>query len=188
MKTILALLCTLMALGAQADTEVAGIKFSSMATVDGQSLILNGAGLRKKLFFKVYAAGLYLPAKSSDAVQVMDADTPRRIDLTMLRDVSAEKFVTSLKDGLKANRTEAELANLKPRIDAFSAMLMRLKEAREGQRFQMDYAPGSGTRLVVDGAPAGKAIEGADFYRALLSVWIGKKPAQDDLKAALMGR
>jgi len=189
MKRILfAFLCALMTLGAQAATDVAGIKFEPQATVGGQPLVLNGAGLRKKFFFKVYAAGLYLPARSADAAGVMGADVPRRIDLTLLRDVSAEKFVASLQDGLKANQSAAALTALKPRIDAFSKTLLDLKQAGEGQRYQMDYTPATGTQLRVDGKAVGSAIAGSDFFNALLSVWLGEHPVQADLKDALLGK
>ena len=46
---------------------------------------------------------------------------------------------------------------------------------------------GAGTQLLVQGKPAGRPIEGEDFYRALLRIWLGDKPVQDDLKKALLG-
>lgn len=187
-RILIACLCALMTLGAQANTDVAGITFDASATVGGQALTLNGAGVRTKLFFDVYAAGLYLVTKTTKAGAALGAEGPKRIDLTMLRDVSAEKFVASLKDGLTANQAPAALAALQPRIDAFCATLLSLKEARKGQRFQMDYLPGTGTQLRVDGTTVGSAIEGADFFTALLGVWIGEHPAQTDLKSALLGQ
>jgi hypothetical protein len=41
--------------------------------------------------------------------------------------------------------------------------------------------------MIVNGAPRGKPIAGEDFYRALLRIWIGDNPVQDDLKKALLG-
>jgi len=187
-RILIAFLCALTTLGSHAATSVAGVTFADTSTVSGNPLVLNGAGLRKKFFFDVYAAGLYLPAKASDSSRIISADVTKRIDITLLRNVSAEKFVASLQEGLQNNQDAATLAALKPRMDAFSAILLSLKEAREGQRYQMDYVPGKGTQLLVDGNPVGDPIAGADFYGALLSVWIGEHPAQTDLKAALLGQ
>jgi len=188
MKKILnALFCLCLSFTAHAASQVAGVSFEPTATVSGQSLVLNGAGVRQKFFFDVYAAGLYLGAPAKNAAQALSADTPKRIDLTMLRDVSAKKFVASLNEGLKANQDVASLATLQDRIDRFTTTLLGLGEAKKGQRFQMDYAPGSGTQLRVDGQRVGNPIEGADFYNALLSIWIGEHPAQTDLKSALLG-
>jgi hypothetical protein len=47
--------------------------------------------------------------------------------------------------------------------------------------------PAAGTQLTVDGKPSGAPIPGEDFYRALLKIWLGEHPVQDDLKKALLG-
>ena len=112
---------------------------------------------------------------------------PKRIAIRMLRDVSAESFTEALIDGLRKNQSEAEMVRFGPRIAQLTAIMAELKEAKEGMAIDMDWEQGSGLRLVVDGKPAGQPIVGEDFYRALLSIWLGANPVQDDLKAALLG-
>ena len=64
---------------------------------------------------------------------------------------------------------------------------MRMKEAKKGMRITLDWVPAAGTQLTVDGKPSGAPIPGEDFYRALLKIWLGEHPVQDDLKKALLG-
>lgn len=188
MKKLLGALCASLALAsAHAAVEVAGVKFDDHSQIAGQTLQLNGAGLRTKFVFKVYAMGLYLPARAKGAQAVLASDGPRRIDIVTLRDLSAEQFADALTDGLKKNLSEAEQQALKADSDAFRAALLALKEAKEGTRIQIDFVPGGGTRLVVNGTPKGGPIGGIEFANALLRVWIGDAPAQGDLKQALIG-
>ncbi|QID18940.1 hypothetical protein G3580_15710 [Nitrogeniibacter mangrovi] len=188
MRTLTALLCCLFTLLAHATTEVAGIRFQDSATIGEHTLALNGAGLRTKFFFKIYAVGLYLPSRATTAAAALEDTGAKRIDLTLLRDLSARKFVDALDAGLEKNLSATEMAALKPRITQFTQTLLALGEAHEGTRIQIDYTPTRGTQLVVAGQDAGAPIAGAEFFDALLRVWIGAHPAQDDLKARLLGR
>ncbi len=163
--------------------EVAGGKIPD----EDQKLLLNGAGLRKRAFFQVYAIGLYLPEKKTDAAEAIGASGPKRIAMHMLRDVGANQFGDALNDGLKDNHSEAEMKALEPRIRQLLEAMNAMKEAKKGMRITLDWAPGAGTQLTVDGKPAGAPIPGEDFYRALLKIWIGEHPVQDDLKRALLG-
>lgn len=187
MRTLAAiLLSSIMGLAQAAD--VAGVKFAEQINGPGNAkLVLNGAGLRTRLFFKVYAMGLYLPALKHEAAQVLSLAGPKRIAIRMLRDVSADTFTEALIDGLRKNQSEAEMVRFGPRIAQLTAIMAKLKEAKEGMAIDMDWVQGSGLRLVIDGKPAGQPIVGEDFYRALLSIWLGSDPVQDDLKSALLG-
>jgi len=184
MNTILSfvLLLAVPALGA----EVAGVKVDDQARVGSAELVLNGAGLRKRVFFNVYAMGLYLPKKTAIAAEAVTAEGPKRVAIHMLRDVGAETFTSALVEGIRENHTEAQVKELEPRIRALSAVIAEVKEARKGMTITLDWN-GAATQVGIDGKPAGKPIEGADFYQALLRIWLGDKPVQDDLKKALLG-
>jgi hypothetical protein len=166
---------------------VEGVKFEPTTTVGGQSLVLNGAGLRTRAFFKVYAAGLYVPRKSSDAATLLAQTGPRGIVIGMLRDVDATTFASSLLDGLKANHSEEQLAAIKAQVDQLQATLKGIGEAKKGDSIQLDWVPDSGTRIVVNGQPRGEPIAGVVFFNALLRVWLGEKPADSSLKKAMLG-
>ena len=166
--------------------EVAGVKLDDKTQVESRELVLNGAGLRKRLFFNVYVIGLYVPEKKTDAGALLQTAGPKRVAIHMQRDVGADQFTDALIEGLRANVSEAEFRTLEPRVKELADIMAQVKEAKKGMSLALDWT-GAGTRLLVNGTPAGKPIAGEDFYRALLRIWIGDKPVQDDLKKALLG-
>lgn len=168
--------------------EVAGIAFDEQVKLGDVPLVLNGAGVRSKFMFKVYALGLYLPRKAADAAQAIAQPGPKRIRIVTLRDVGAEMFLEGLTKGIEKNHSAAEMVALKARLETFSATLKGLGELAKGSVVTLDLLPGGVTQLSANGALLGKAIAGEDFYQALLRIWLGGKPAQDSLKAEMLGR
>jgi long-chain acyl-CoA synthetase len=166
--------------------EVVGVKLDDKATLGGQELVLNGAGVRTKVVFKVYVAGLYLPQKQTTTQGVLAKNAPRRVQLTLLRDLSSEQLLEALHTGLTDNNTPAELEAIKKEVDQLTAIFGALKEAKKGGVINLDYTPEGGTKISLNGAERG-AIAGEAFNRALLKVWLGDKPVQADLKKALLG-
>ena len=167
--------------------EVAGVKLEEKDRVGSAELTLNGAGLRKRAFFQVYAIGLYLPEKKAAAADAIGAAGAKRVAIHMLRDVGAGQFTDALVDGMKDNHSEADMKALEPRVKQLAAIMAEMKEAKKGMRITLDWVPGAGTALTLDGKAAGAPIQGEDFYRALLRIWLGDNPVQADLKKALLG-
>lgn len=186
-KALIVLLCGL-GIGLASAAEVAGVKLEDKARVGGTELLLNGAGLRTKVFFKVYVIGLYLPAKSETSAAVLAQQGSKRAHLVLVRDVGPEDFSDALIDGLKNNSSESEFAAMKPRIEQFRQAIVAAGEVKSGSVVHLDFLPESGTRLTIGGKQQGKDIPGEDFYKALLRIWIGEKPIQDNLKEALLGK
>ncbi len=166
--------------------EVAGVKIDERTRVANAELTLNGAGLRKRAFFQVYAIGLYVPQKAASAQALLEQQGPKRVAIHMLRDVGADTFTEALADGIRANHSEAEAQAPEPRVKQLGAVIAEIKEAKKGMAIALDWN-GKATQVVINGKPAGQPIDGEDFYRALLRIWIGDKPVQDDLKKALLG-
>jgi hypothetical protein len=182
------LLAVVISMGVAANAaEVAGVRIDDKTRVANADLALNGAGLRKRAFFQVYAIGLYLPTKTSNAAEAISSAGPKRVAIHMLRDVGADAFTEAMADGIRANHPEAEAKALEPRIKELAAIMAELKEAKKGMAIALDWQPANGTVMVVNGTARGKPIVGEDFYKALLRIWIGDKPVQDDLKRALLG-
>jgi hypothetical protein len=176
------------AIGASAQpAEVEGVKLEPTAQVGGAALVLNGAGVRTRAIFKVYVAGLYVPAKVSNAAALLAQKGPRRVAITMLRNVDADTFSGALTEGLQKNLSEAQFTGFKAQIDALTANFKAAGEAKKGDVIHLEFAPDSGTRVVVNGKPSGAAIPGEDFYTALLRIWLGDKPVDGDLKKGLLG-
>ena len=166
--------------------DVAGIKIPDSAKVEGQELKLNGAGVRTRMFIKVYVAGLYLEQKANAADAVLGNKGVKRIALYIMRDLKADVFSSALQDGLMANNSAAEMAKIEDRIKEFNGILSGAGGVKKGDVVQLDYLPVAGTRVVINGDTKG-AIGGEDFYRALLKVWLGEKPIDADLKKNLLG-
>lgn len=167
--------------------EVEGVKLEATNQVGATTLQLNGAGVRTKVFFKVYVAGLYLPQKTTNAAQLLAQKGARRVTITMLRDVDAESFASALNDGLRDNHTEAQFAALKPQIDALNANLKAVGEAKKGDVIHFEFLPDTGTQVTVNGKMKGSVIAGEDFFTSVLRIWLGEKPVDASLKKGLMG-
>jgi len=183
-----ALFCALLGLAAFAASgaEIAGVKLDDKTQLESRELLLNGAGVRKRVIFNVYVIGLYLPEKKSDPSAVLGLAGPKRAAIYMLRDVAADRFIEALVEGLRENTAEAEYKALEPRVQELARTMAELKQAKKGMTISLDWT-GSATQLMVNGNPAGKPLAGEDFYRALLRIWLGDKPVQDDLKKSLLG-
>jgi hypothetical protein len=179
------LLLLLIALPASA-AEVAGVRLEEHTNVASTDLVLNGAGLRRRLVFQVYAMGLYLQQKTTEAAAVLKLPGAKRVAMHMLRDVPAEQFSDALADGIRENHSEADAKALVPRLMQLVSVMAEVKEAKKGMLIALDWT-GVGTQVLIDGKPHGRPIPGEDFYRALLRIWLGEHPVQDDLKRALLG-
>jgi hypothetical protein len=187
-RLIAALSLALAALGASAQAvEVESVKLDPTAQVGGATLQLNGAGLRTRVFFKVYVAGLYVPQKVGNAGALLAQKGPRRVAITMLRNVDADTFSGALVEGLKNNLSEAQYAGFKTQIDTLIANFKAAGEAKKGDVIHLDFAPDTGTQVIVNGKAQGSSIAGEDFYTALLRIWLGDKPADADLKKGMLG-
>jgi hypothetical protein len=184
MKKVLSLAAVLvLALASTAlGADVGGVAVPDTVTVDGKVLKLNGAGVRKKMMFKVYVAALYVETPSKDAAALISSSQVKSMRLHMLRNVEGAKVSGAVADGFALN-SKAALPKLQSRLDQFAKMIPDMKE---GEEIDMTWVPDKGTEIAVRGTNAG-TIEGRDFADALFSVWLGPSPVQDDLKAALTG-
>ena len=166
--------------------EVAGVTVPDTVSLAGDQpmLVLNGAGVRSKFFVKVYVGALYLPARATDAASIVRHTGPLAVHMHFLHsEVSKEKLVDAWNDGFSANLSEAERARLKERIDRFNALF---RTVRRGDVIGLEYQPGSGTVVVINNDRQG-TIEGEDFMQAWLRIWLGEKPADGNLKRAMLG-
>jgi hypothetical protein len=163
--------------------ECLDVKVPDSVKAGGTDLVLNGLGIRKATFLevKVYVAGLYLPQKSGDSGKIIGANQPWQLALHFVRDVDASDIRDAFEEGFE--KTGDKLAALRPRIDDLNA---RMVDFKKGQYLSMANDPTKGVAVDVNGA-AGSAIEGADFAAALLAVWIGEEPPNEDLKTGLLG-
>ena len=166
---------------------VEGVDLEDSVQVGGSMLSLNGAGLRSKFgLVGVYVAGLYLPRPSRDAEAIIQAHEPRRMVMKIRRSIGSDTMSTAFHEGLANNLTQPQLAALKPKLDALDRDFASIKELKEGDEIDLDFSADGGTRISFNGQQR-NIIPGADLSEALLKIWLGPKPVQDDLKRELLG-
>lgn len=165
--------------------EIKGVKLDDTVEVGGSALMLNGAGLRVKFGFKVFAAGLYLTQKLNDASAIINDVGNKRITMHFLRDVSSEALVNGMNEGFAENNSAQEMEAIDSQMKAFNKMMTSENEVKKGQRIVLDITS-TGTRASLNGKIMGN-VEGAEFNRALLRIWLGNKPVDAPLKKALLG-
>ncbi len=182
--------CTLGgATAAWAETvEVGSVKYETAVDLAGQKLQLNGAGIRYKFVVKVYTAGLYLTTKASTTQEVLAAHGPKRIHIQMLRDIDGNELGKLFTKGMEANAPRDEFIKCINGVLKLSEVFASRKQLNNGDSFSVDYVPGLGSTLSLNGKPLiSEPIKEPEFFTALLRIWIGDKPADDNLKDALLG-
>jgi hypothetical protein len=152
------------------------------ATVESSQLSLNGVGLRKKFVFSVYVVSLYLPTPAKTPAAAIKPDVPKQLQLVLKRDVDRKAIIDGINEGFERN-SKQDLPKLQMRLLQFAQAIPDLKD---GQKLIFSYVPGKGT--VLGGVAKAMTIPGKDFYDALLGVWLGKDPVDEDLRAALLGK
>ena len=179
----------LLACGAVAATvDVGGIKMDDTADVKGAKLVLNGAGVRYKAVFKVYAAGLYLGQKQATPEEVLAAPGAKRLQVTMLRDIDANELGKLFTRGVQDNAPKEQMSKLIPGLMRMSQVFSDQKKLVTGDVFILDWVPSAGTVVTVKGVPQGEPFKEPEFFNALLRIWLGPQPADWKLKDALLGK
>ncbi len=154
-------------------------------TLPDQTLQLNGAGIRSKFIFDIYVGALYLPSKATTPDQVYKMPGPKRVSMHMLYDeVSKEKLTKAWIEGLENNLSEKEFKQFKQTLKAFNSFFTTVKK---GDVIDIDFVPEMGTTVSINNNPRG-SVENDAFFTALLKVWLGKEPADEDLKQGMLGK
>jgi len=164
--------------------QVGEVTLPDSLTAGTDELILNGAGFRKKLFVKVYAAGLYLKEKETDPQKILDAEKPMAIRMHFVHsEVSSKKLVDAWNEGF-INGTGGNIAPIKTEIDTFNAFFSQ--DAKKNDIYDIVYIPEKGVGVYIKGELKG-TIKGLDFKKAVFSIWLGEKPADSTLKRKMLG-
>jgi Chalcone isomerase-like len=163
--------------------EIAGVKISEEIKLPGKEMVLNGAGMRTKFVFDIYVAAFYAgnPVKKFSDV---NSSRPMRMAMHFVYDeVSKEKLVDGWNDGFEDNLSSEQLKRFEKEIKQFNDLF---ETVRKGDVINLDYVPEHGTSVTINNNAKG-IVEGADFFKAILLIWLGDDPVGDDLKDALLG-
>ena len=167
-------------------TQVQGVSYAPTLQLQGKALQLNGAGTRYKAVFKVYTAGLYLEKPAHSLQDIAALPGPKRISVTMLRDIDSAELGKLFARGMEDNMERAAFSRLVPGVMRMSDIFTQHKKLLTGETFTVDWIPGQGTVVTVKGQPQGEAFKEPEFFNALLGIWLGPKPADQQLKKALL--
>jgi len=189
-KSLCILLLSLLgslALPAAMASELAGITLEDKIRLDNQDLYLNGAGVRSKAIFQVFVAALYLSEKKTQAAEVLALSTAKRMQIIMLRDISAERFGQNFMEGLKHNVSKEQKSKIIDQMIRLGEMFSKVPEFRKGDKLTVDWLPDTGTVILINGKKTMDSLPDPLFYNALLKLWLGENTAQDSLKRQLLG-
>ena len=179
----------LFSLTAVTAADIEGVRIDEkIAAPGGQQLILNGAGVRTKLaMIKLYVGALYLPAKKSDAEEIIKDTSAKRVAMHVLADeVTAKDLTASLNNAVAANHIPAEIALVESRLRDLNRMMSTVGVLKKGATVVLDYHPITGTHISINGEEK-LVIKGEDFFQAMLRIWIGKKPVDGGLRRLMWG-
>lgn len=170
-----------------APTVIHGVKVQETAMVGGATLQLNGAGTRFKGPFKVYVGDLYTSKKVNSLDELIAAPGPKRLSMTMLREVEAGPFGKLLTRGVEDNVPKSEVSKLVPGLIRMGEIFTVNKVLLPGDVITLDWIPGTGMVVTAKGKVQGEPFKEPEFFRAMMLIWFGASPADYMLKEAMLG-
>jgi hypothetical protein len=104
----------------------------------------------------------------------------------MLREIDASELGKLLYRGVEDNMGKSEMSKLVPGLLKMSELFSIHKKLAPGDTFTIDWVPGVGTSVSVRGKVDGEIFKEPEFFKALMSIWLGPVPADYKLKDALL--
>ncbi|NOY24214.1 MAG: chalcone isomerase [Acidobacteria bacterium] len=165
--------------------EIGGVNLPDTLKAGDSTLVLNGAGLRKKLWIKVYAGGLYLTHKTNNQNQIINADEAMAVRMHFIHDgIAAKKLISAWNEGFEA-ATGDNVAPIQMKIDQFNATFK--VEVHEGDFYDIVYVPSEGVTVSFNGKKI-DTISGLAFKKALFGIWLCDDPADSGLKEGMLNQ
>ncbi len=180
-KIVILVMLVFSANAMNAQTKIGDVTLPNTVKMLGEDLSLNGAGMREKMWIDLYAGGLYVQTKSNKAQVIIDSDSPMAMKLQIVSGlVSQEKMIGAVTEGFEnSNSGKATKADKAAFIACFNDEIVK-KDI-----FDIVYANGK-TVVFKNGKEKG-SVNGLEFKKALFGIWLGKKPADKDLKKGMLG-
>ena len=167
--------------------ELSGVKYPPTVALAGSTLQLNGAGIRYRFIIKVYTAGLYTATKAATPEAALGQGGPKRLHVVMLRDIDGNELGKLFTRGMQDNASKEDFSKSIPGTLRIADIFAVKKKLQAGENFTVDYIPGWGTVVSVNGKPQGEPIREPEFFTSLMRIWLGSSPADRLLKDALLG-
>ena len=188
-KLMIALAASLLSAACLAQPAPPGVQYAAGSQPRGDAnLQLNGGGIRYRGPFKVYSASLYLGRKAGTLEEVLGAAGPKRLSMTMLRDIDATELGKLFIRGVEDNLDRSSFSRVVPGLMRMSQLFSDHRKLAAGDSIAIEWLPGVGTVISVRGTPQGEPFREPEFYAALMRIWLGPVPADWQLKERLLGR
>ena len=169
--------------------DVSGVKVDDRIRLANQDLVLNGAGIRYAAagLIKVYVAALYLPQKRASSVDIAALKGPKRVHLSLLREVNSNDFSKGLLGGMRANLPPGDQQKHFDSLLRLGSIFGQIPSLKKGESISLESIPGTGIVVLVNGKRVGEPFPDETFFYAVLQIWLGPKPIDAGLKPSLLG-
>lgn len=165
-------------------------QIASQIALGTSDLPLMGTGVATYLWFDVYDAALYAPARTP-AANILNATTPKALVLSYHHAVSVADIVKASWKALDEQYAGPARERLKPKIDALQAAM---QDVKPGDRYELTWQPAANEaanpeRATLQLVYNGKALftsHDADLAQAYFGIWLGEPPLSPQLKADLL--
>ena len=180
------------ATSAHAAVEIEGVSVAETAMVGGKKLVLNGASVRKRGYFKADVTALYLPEKRTTPESIFKLDGPRRIQLNILREFTSGTISRIFVADFKQSATDEEFKKLITVVGQIGQAYGNIKSVNRGDVVNLDWVPGTGWLASINNKPVfiepGQplAIKDELAYQIYMRMYLGPN-APDDLRNGLLG-
>jgi hypothetical protein len=161
--------------------DVAGVNVAPTVSVHQKTLTLNGVGIRKKLFIKVYVGSLYTERKVTTPEQLLADPGEKLIRMSFIHKVEREKIVEAFAEGLANNSPGvAQSAEAKAFSSSFTDDFVA------GDTVDISFSP-DGTVAALHNGKSLWTVRSPAVAQGVLLIWFGEKPADKDLKKGMLG-
>lgn len=181
MKSLFALLVSLVFVSSSFAATKAGVTFKDAIKLKKHKLVLNGLGIREATLFNVdvYVAGIYLKKKTKNADAIINSKSPKLLKMQFVRDVTSdqmnEAWDKSMLKAAQAGKFTKDLDRLKKSVS----------DLKKGDR--MAFAFGKGKTYLLLNEKKKAVFKNPRFAKALLNVWFGANPPNEGLKKGMLG-
>ena len=172
---------------ARADVEIDGLQYAATLKLDGTLLQLNGAATKySKLGVRDYTVAVYVSQKGSTAQALLAAPGPKRIAFKFLRPMKSDGL-RILTQGVEKNLTRDDYIKSLGGVMQLGSLLGNHPSLAGGDSLTIDYQAGVGTFISINGLRDAEPVKEPEFFKAMLMIWVGARPVDAQMRAAILG-
>ncbi len=183
MKKLVLLVLAMIILVPLTALTIGGVDLPDKLAAGEDGLLLNGAGLRKKAIFRVYACGLYLPGKSASSEKILNDTTAIAIRMHfILSKVDEGKLIKAWNEGFAKTGALQEFAIETSKFNALFS-----EPAVKGDIYDIVYIPKTGVQVIKNNIVVG-TINNPNFRKSVFSIWLAENTDLTKLREKLLGK